>query len=93
MGTDIYPQGTPTAPRNLPLIRAAVWRQLRPQRLFPDVAMMVLMAKSPFKLLSLASVYRSTAQVHMANDALMVRAYKHVTGISCHAHIEALCGP
>ena len=30
MGTDIYLQGTPTAPRNLPEVRAAIWKQLRP---------------------------------------------------------------
>ena len=34
--------------------------------------MMVLMAKLPSKLLSLACVYRPTAQEHAANDALMV---------------------
>ena len=28
MGTDMYLQGTPTAPCNLPEIRAAVWKQL-----------------------------------------------------------------
>ena len=39
MGTDIYLQGTPTAPRNLPEVRAAVWKQLRPRRLSPDAAM------------------------------------------------------
>ena len=66
MGTDIYLQGTSTAPRNLPEIRAAVWRQLRPKRLSPDAAMMVLMAKLPSKLLHLASVYCSTAHVHAA---------------------------
>ena len=55
--------------------------------------MMVLMAKLPSKLLPLASVYRPTAKVHAANDALMVRAYKHVTGISRHAHTDALWGP
>ena len=93
MGTDIYLQGTPVAPRDLPEIRAAVWRQLRPQRLSPDAAMMVLMAKLPSKLLSLASVYRPTARVHAANDALMVRAYKHMTGISRHAHTDPLWGP
>ena len=48
--------------------------------------MMVLMAKLPSKLLPLASVYRPTAQVHAANDALMVQGYKHMTGISRHAH-------
>ena len=53
---------------------------------------MVLMAKLPSKLLSLASIYHPTAQVHAANDALMVRAYKHMTGVSCHAHTEALLG-
>ena len=93
MGTDIYLQGTPTAPRNLPEIREAIWKQLRPQRLSPDAAMMVLMAKLPSKPLSLASVYRPTAHVHAANDALMVSAYKHVTGISRHAHTDALWGP
>ena len=93
MGTDIYLQGAPTAPRDLPEVRAALWKQLRPQRLSPDAAMMVLMAKLPSKLLPLASVYRPTAKVHAANDALMVRAYKHVTGISRHAHTDALWGP
>ena len=93
MGTDIYLQGAPTAPRNLPEVRAELWTQLRPQRLSPDAAMMVLMTKLPSKLLPLASVYRPTAKVHAANDALMVRAYKHVTGISRHAHTDALWGP
>ena len=81
MGKDIYLQGAPTAPRNLPEVRAALWRQLRPQRHSPDAGVMVLMAKLLSKLLALASVYRPTAKVHAANDALMVRAYKHVTGM------------
>ena len=93
MGTDIYLQGTPTAPRNQPDVRAVVWKQLRPQRLSPDAAMMVLMAKLPSKLLPMASAYRPTAQVHAANDGLMVRGYKHMTGISRHAHTDALWGP
>ena len=60
MGTDIYLQGTPTAPRNLPEIRAAIWKQLRPQRLSPDAAMMVLMAKLPRNCLWRGhSVYRN----------------------------------
>ena len=81
------------SPQNLPGFRAAIRKQLRPPRLSPDAAIMVLMAKLPSKLLSLASVYRPTAQVHAANDALMVRAYKRVTGISRHAHTDALSGP
>ena len=93
MGTDIYLDGAPTAPRNLPEVRAAVWKQLRPQWLSPDAAMMVLMAKLPSKLLPLASVYRPTAQVHAANNALMVRGYKHMTGIPRHAHTDTLWGP
>ena len=92
MGTDIDLKGTPTAPGNLPEVRAVVWKQLRPQRLSPDAAMMVLMAKLPSKLLLLASVYRPTAQVHAANDALMVRGYKHLTGTSHHAYTDALLG-
>ena len=83
----------PLAPRNLLEVRAAVWKQLCPQRLTRDAAMMVLMAKPPSKLLPLASVYHPTAQVHTANDALMVRGYKHMTGISHHAHTDALWGP
>ena len=55
--------------------------------------MIVLMAKLPSKVLPLASVYRPTAQVHAANNALMVQAYKHMTEISRHAHTEALWGP
>ena len=93
MGTDIYLQEKRIACRNLPEIRAAVWRQLRPQQLSPDAAIMVLMAKVPSKLLSLASVYRPTARVHAANDTLMVRAHKHVMGISRHAHTDPLWGP
>ena len=93
MGTDIYLQGTPTAPRNLPEVQAAGWKQLRPQRLSPDVAMMVLTAELPSKPLPLANVYRPTAQVHAANDAVMVRAYEHMTKVSHHAHTEALWGP
>ena len=54
-----------TAPRNVPEVRAAIWKELRPQRLSPDAAMMVLMAKLPSKLLPLASVYRPTAKVHL----------------------------
>ena len=61
MGTDIYLQGMPTASRNLPEVWAAIWKQPRPERLFPNAAMMVLMAKLPSKLLPLASVYRPTA--------------------------------
>ena len=86
MGTDIYLQGTPTAPRNLPEVRAAVWKQLRPQRLSPDSAMM---AKLPSKLLPLATStaprLRGTRQMHP-----VVRAYKHMTGICRHAHAQAL---
>ena len=55
--------------------------------------MMVLMAKLPSKLLPMASVCRCTAQVHVGNDTLMVRGYKHMTGISRHAHTDALWGP
>ena len=55
--------------------------------------MMVLMAKLPSKLLPLANVYCPTAQVHAANDAPTVRGYKHMTGISRHAHTDALLGP
>ena len=35
MGTNIYLQGTHTAPGNVPELRAAVWKQLRPQQLSP----------------------------------------------------------
>ena len=44
-------------------------------------------------LLPVANVYRPTAQGHAANDALMVRGYKHMTSISRHGQIDALCGP
>ena len=93
MGTDIYLQEAPTAPRNLPEVQAALWKQLRLQRLSPDAAIMVLMAKLLSKLFPLASVYRPTAKVHAAVDALMIRAYKHVTAIFRHAHTDALWGP
>ena len=82
------------APRRLSLSTDhRLGRTPHPERLSPDAAMMVLMAKLPSKLLPLASVYRPTAQVHAANDALMVQAYKHMTGIPRHAHTEALLGP
>ena len=60
METDIYLQDTPTAPRNLREVRAAVWKQLRPQRLSLDAAMMVLMAKLPSNLVPVASTLAST---------------------------------
>ena len=52
--------------------------------------MMVLLAKLPSKLLPLVDVYGPTAEVHAANDALMVWVYKHMAGISRYAHDEAL---
>ena len=69
------------------------FEKLHPQRLSPDAAMMVLMAKLPSKLLPLASVYRPTAQVQAANDAVMVWGYKHMTCTSRHAHTDVLWGP
>ena len=48
--------------------------------------MVVLMAKLLSKLLPLAGVYHPTAQVHAANDVLVVRAYKHIARNSRHAH-------
>ena len=93
MGIDIYLQGTPTAPNNFPEVRAAIWKQLRPQWLSPDAAMMVLMAKLPSKLLPLANVYRPTAQVHAAYNALMVSENNHMIGTSRHARIDALWKP
>ena len=36
-------------PHNLPEVWAATWKQLRPQRLTSDTAMVVLMAKNPSK--------------------------------------------
>ena len=72
-----------------------MWKQLGPQRLSLDVAMMALMAKPLSKLLPLANGYRPTAQVHMANDVVMVmaRGCKHMTGFSRHGHTNALWGP
>ena len=90
METDIYLQGTPTPPCNRPEVRAAIWKQLRPQWLSHDAAMMVLMAKLPSKQLPLASVYCPTAKVHAANDALVVRGYKHMTGTTRHAHTRRM---
>ena len=74
MGTDIYAQSTPAAPRNLLEVRAAMWKQLRPQPLSWDAAKMVFMAKLPSKILPLASVCRAAALVYAANDAMMVRS-------------------
>ena len=54
--------------------------------------MVVLMAKLPTKPVSLASVYHPTAQVHAVNDTLIVRGYKHMTGISRHVHTDAHWG-
>ena len=48
--------------------------------------MMVLASK----LLPMASVYGPTGHVHVANYALMVRGWEHMTGISRHAHTDAL---
>ena len=55
--------------------------------------MLVFMAELPSKLLPLANVYRPTAEVHAANDAPMVKGYKHMTGTSRHAHTYGLWAP
>ena len=55
--------------------------------------MMVLMAKLPSKLLSLASVYCPAPRVHAANEALIVTVYNHGTGISGHVLTDPLGGP
>ena len=82
MGTDMYLPGTATAPNNLANVEAAIWKQLRLQRLSPNVAMMVLKAQLPSKVFPRANVFRHrpSAQLHTANNALMVRGYKHMTG-------------
>ena len=46
MPTDNYLQGRPMAPRNFPEVWACVNKQLRPQRLSPETAMMVLWRRS-----------------------------------------------
>ena len=38
-------------------------------------------------------MYCPTAQLQVANDALMVQGHKHMAGISRHAHNDALWGP
>ena len=68
-------------------------KQLCPEGLSPNAAMIVVMAKLPSKLLPLADVYCPTAQVHVGNDTLMLRAYKHTTGISRHGYTAALWWP
>ena len=55
--------------------------------------MMALMVKLPSKVFAMASVYRPTAQVHLANNTRMVRGYKYMMGTSRHAHTNALWGP
>ena len=88
MGIDIYLQSTPTAPRKLPEFQAAMWKQVLPQRLTVDGAMMVLMAILPSKLLPLASVY------HVPRPMCMPRTtpqwwYKHMMETSRYAHMDA----
>ena len=61
------------APKNISAIRGEIWRHVKPQRMAPDAAMMVLEAKVMPKLFAAAIVYRPTATVQQANDALMVR--------------------
>ena len=64
-------------------LRGAYWARM---------ALPFFMAKLPSKLLPLASFCRPTAQLDPANDALMLRTYKHMARISRHAHTEALQG-
>ena len=52
--------------------------------------MMLLMTELPSKVLPMASFYGPTGKVHVVNYALMVRGYKHITGISRHAHTDDL---
>ena len=66
---------------------------MRPQRMAPDAAIMVLEAKVPAKLYAAASVNHPMATVQHANGTLLVRCWKHITGTSRLAHTEALSGP
>ena len=54
-------------------IMAQIWVQMRPQRMAPDVAMMVLEAKVPTKLCAATCVYHPTAAIQHTNDALLLR--------------------
>ena len=66
---------------------------MKPQRLAPNAAMMVLEAKFMPKLFATASMYRPTATIWQAKDALVVRCWEQVTGTSRHAHTESLWEP
>ena len=66
-------QGKPSAPRNISAVRAEICGQMKPQRLAPDAAMMVLEAKVIPKLFATASVYRPKATIRQANDALLAQ--------------------
>ena len=86
MGTKMSLQGKPIAPRNILAIKAEISRHMKPQHLAPDAAMMVLEANVMWKLFAAASMYRPTAAVQHANDALLVWCRKQVTSTSHHAH-------
>ena len=76
-----------------PKVRAANWKHVRPERLSPAVAMMVLLEKHYSKPLALPSVCSPTACVYAADNPMIIRGYKHMTGTPRHAHVDALCGP
>ena len=65
---------------------------MKPQRMALDAALMVLEAKVLAKLYAAASVYHPTATVQHANDALIVRCWKHIMGTSRHVDTESLGG-
>ena len=92
MGTDIYLQCTPTAPRNLPEVRTAICKQL-PLAALPGRGHDGAHGEAPEQATPPGQCLPPYAQVHAANDALMVKGYKHMTGTSRHAHTDTLLGP
>ena len=81
MGIDMCLKGTPTAPHNLPEVRVEAWKQLHPERLSPHADVMPLMVK--------LRVNYSLRPAFTAPRPQCTRR-KHMTGISRHAHTDAL---
>ena len=80
-------------PYNARDIRRDTQQELELVRLPPAAAMMLIDSKVPTRWYAVASVYKPNKEQHHRNDALLLRMYKQLTGLSRYAKTAAIWAP
>ena len=74
-------------------IRRDTQQELELVQLAPAAAMMLIDSKVPTKRYAVASVDKPNQEHHHRNDALLMRMYKQLTGLSRYAKTAAIWAP